>query len=54
MAPEKFIVDINLTAVGLIYWIEKIRKKIRGKIEMRKVSSQVYSTGKEEQHCYRY
>ena len=30
MEPDKFVVDINLTAVGLIYWLEKIRKKIRG------------------------
>ena len=36
---ERLELDFNLVAFGLIYWIEKLRKKIRTEIELRQISS---------------
>ena len=48
MESDKFIIDINLVAFGIIYWIEKLRKNIKEEIEMRKISTIVYSIGNKE------
>lgn len=44
-ASDSFLIDINLIALCLIFWIDKLRMKVKEEIKFRQMSSIVSSIG---------
>ena len=43
--PNRLVIDINLIAMGLIFWTDKLRTKVKEELELRRISSIVSSIG---------